>query len=166
MVRFMRSTCPFVQGCRGLVSRWATSFWAQASSKAWARNSCWRASIALISAGVQVLPLGSVKWVPLEVGAIVGENRMHPVRHSRDQVSEEVAGNAASDPLMQLNKGKLGRAVDRNQQIELALLGSDFRDIGVEVADRGALELGSAWLVAVCVGQPRDAVPLQTAVQA
>src|SRR3954454_5710376 len=28
----MRSTCPFVHGCRGLVSRWATSFWAQAGS--------------------------------------------------------------------------------------------------------------------------------------
>src|SRR4051794_7267925 len=38
MARFMRSTCPFVQGCRGLVSRCVTSFWAQASSKAWARK--------------------------------------------------------------------------------------------------------------------------------
>src|SRR5215207_9981442 len=106
MVRFMRSTCPFVQGCRGLVSRWATSFWAQASSKARARNSCWRASIALISAGVQVLPRGSGKWVPLDVGAVVGENRMHPVGHSRDQVSEEAAGNATGDPRMQRHKGE------------------------------------------------------------
>src|SRR3954453_24270807 len=117
MVRFIRSTCPFVHGWRGLarlgaawrglarlgaawrglarlgaawrglarlgaawrglarlgaawrglVRRCATSFWAQASSNAWARKSCLRASIALISSGVQVVPLGSVKWVPLSV---------------------------------------------------------------------------------------------------
>jgi hypothetical protein len=113
-----------------------------------------------------VLPLGSVKWVPLEVGAIVGENRMHPVGHSRDQVSEEVAGNAAGDPLMQLHKGELGRAVDRDQQVEPALLGSQLGEVDVEVADRVALELGSLRLVAVCVGQPRDAVALEATMQA
>ncbi len=32
-VRFIRSTCPFVQGWFGLVRRWSTSFWAQARSK-------------------------------------------------------------------------------------------------------------------------------------
>jgi hypothetical protein len=65
-----------------------------------------------------------------------------------------------------LNEGDLGRAVDRNQQVELALLGSDFRDIDVEVADRVALELGPPRLVALRLGQPRDAVALKTAGQA
>src|SRR3982751_6913901 len=166
MARFMRSTCPFVQGCRGLVSRCATSFWAQASSKAWARKSCLRASMSLISSGVQVLPLGSVKCVPLEVRAIVGQNRVHPLGHSRDQVSEEVARDAAGDPLMQRHEGELGRAVDRNQQVELALLGPHLREVDVEEADRVRLEAGALGLVALRLGQPRDTVALKTAVQA
>src|SRR3954462_15629145 len=111
MVRFMRSTCPFVQGCRGLVRRCATSFWAQANSNAWARKSCLRASIALISSGVQVLPLGSVK------------------------------------------------------QVELALLGPQLGEVDLEEADGIALERGPPRLVALCVGQPRDAVALQAPVQ-
>src|SRR5215216_7437389 len=50
--------------------------------------------------------------------------------------------------------------------MELALLGPDLGDVDVEVADRVALELSPLWLVAVCVGQARDAVALQTAMQA
>jgi len=61
---------------------------------------------------------------------------------------------------MQLHKGELGCAVDGDQQIELALLGSDFREVDGEVADRVALELGASRLVALGVGQPRDAVAL------
>src|SRR5215204_2406496 len=169
MVRFMRSTCPFVQGCRGLVSRCATSFWAQASSNAWARKSCLRASISLISSGVQVLPLGSVKGVPLSVstvGTVVGEHGGNLVGHGRDQGAQEVGRNAAGDPLMQLHEGELGCAVERDQQVKLALLGADFRDIDVEEADRVALELSAPRLVAISVGQPRDAVALEAAMQA
>src|SRR5436189_2917319 len=158
----MRSTCPFVQGCRGLVSRWSTSFWAQASSNAWARKSCLRASMSLISSGVQVLPLGPGIAAGLgEMRAIVGENRVNSVGHSRDQGAQEVARNAASDPLMQLDKGELGRAIDRDQPVKLALLGSDFREVDVEVADRVAFELGASRLVAVGVGQARDAVAVE-----
>jgi len=101
-----------------------------------------------------------------EVGAIVGEHGVNPIGHGRDQVSKEVAGNAAGDPLMPLNEGELGRAVDRDQQRELALLGPHLREVDVEEADRVALELGPPRLVALCVGQPRDAVALQAPVQA
>src|SRR4051794_22530825 len=83
-----------------------------------------------------------------------------PCTDSAYMVSEEVAGDAAGDPLMQLNKGELGRAVDGDQQIELALFGSDFREVDMEEADRVALELGAPRLVAVGVGQARDAVAL------
>ena len=61
---------------------------------------------------------------------------------------------------MQLDKGELGRAVDRDQQVELALLGPDLGDVDVEEADRVMLELGAPRLVALCVGQARDAVAL------
>jgi hypothetical protein len=66
---------------------------------------------------------------------------------------------------MQLDEGELGRAVDRNQQGELALLGPQLGEVDVEVADGVALELGAPRLVAVCVGQARDAVALKAAVQ-
>src|SRR5215213_2199847 len=38
-----------------------------------------------------------------EMRAVVGENRMHPVGHGRDQGAEEVACDAAGHPLMQLD---------------------------------------------------------------
>ena len=91
---------------------------------------------------------------------------MDLVGHGRDQGAQEVARDAAGDPFMQLDEGELGRAIDRDQQIELALLGPDLREVNVEVADRVTLELGSPRLVPVCVGQPRDAVALQAPVQA
>ncbi|GJE46085.1 hypothetical protein AEGHOMDF_5285 [Methylobacterium soli] len=43
---------------------------AQAPSKEWQRNSTFSACIALISPGVQVLPDGSVKCVPLSVSTV------------------------------------------------------------------------------------------------
>ena len=46
------------------------------------------------------------------------------------------------------------------------MLGPDLGDVDVEVADRVALELGPPRLVAIDVGQPRDAVALETTVQA
>jgi hypothetical protein len=39
---------------------------------------------------------------------------MHLVGHGRDQGAQEVARDAAGDLLVQLDKGELGRAVDRN----------------------------------------------------
>ena len=101
-----------------------------------------------------------------EMRAVVGEHGVNPVGHGRDQVAEEVARDTPRCLLVQLHKGELGRAVDGDQQVELALLGSDFREVDVEEADRVALELGASRLVPVCVGQPRDAVALQAPVQA
>ena len=73
--------------------------------------------------------------------------------------------NAPRCLLVQFNKGELGRAVDGHEQVKLALLGADFGDVDMEEADRVALELGALRLVTVGVGQPRDAVALQAAMQ-
>ncbi len=70
IVRFIRSTWPFVHGCFGFVSLWSTSLVAQAYSKACARKSFSSAIISLISTGDQELPVGSVKWVPLSVRTV------------------------------------------------------------------------------------------------
>src|SRR5215210_7590131 len=52
-----------------------------------------------------------------------------------------------------------------HEEVELALLGSDLGDVDVEVADRIRLEPLLRGLVALGLGQARDAVALQAAVQ-
>jgi hypothetical protein len=42
---------------------------------------------------------------------------------------------------VQFDKGELGGAVDRHQQVELALRGAHFGDVDVKLADRVGLEL-------------------------
>ena len=67
--------------------------------------------------------------------------------------------------LMQLDEGELGCSVDGYEEIDFALLCSDFGDVDVEVADRVAFELGSLGLLIGRVGQLRDAVALQATMQ-
>ena len=66
---------------------------------------------------------------------------MDLVGHGGDEVAQEVGGGTARDLLVQFDEGELGRAVDRHEQVELALGGADFGDVDVEVADRVGLEL-------------------------
>jgi len=54
---------------------------------------------------------------------------------------------------VKLDKGELGGAVDRDEQIELALFGADLGEIDVEVADGVGLELTPVRLVAFNSGK-------------
>ena len=56
-----------------------------------------------------------------EVGAVVGENRVHPAGHGGDQVAQEVTGYAARGSLVQRDEGELGRAIDGHEQVQPAL---------------------------------------------
>ena len=88
MVRFMRSTCPFVQGCRGLVKRWSTSF---------GRKQFERVGRGTALAGEHVLDLVRGPGIAGrlgEVGAVVGEHGVNPVGHGRDQGAQEIARDA------------------------------------------------------------------------
>ena len=53
-----------------LVRRCSISRSAQAASKEWQRKNTFSARMTLISVGVQALPDGSVKWVPLSVSTV------------------------------------------------------------------------------------------------
>ncbi len=66
---------------------------------------------------------------------------------------------------VQFHEGKLACAVNRNQQIESALLSAHFGNVDVEVADRIALELLLAGLVAGHLRQAADAMPLQATME-
>ena len=52
-----------------------------------------------------------------------------------------------------------------HEEAQLSLLGPDFGDVDMEVADRVALELLLDWLVAFDIGQAGAAVAFQAAVQ-
>jgi hypothetical protein len=69
----------------------------------------------------------------------------------------EVAGHTAGGLLAQLGEGKLGRSVDGHEEVELALFGSHFGNVDGKEANRITLELGTLRLVALGVGQTRDA---------
>jgi hypothetical protein len=66
---------------------------------------------------------------------------------------------------VQFHKSELGRTVDGHQQVQLALPGPHFGEIDVKVADGVCLELRPCRLAAVDLGQPADAMALQTAVK-
>ena len=95
-----------------------------------------------------------------EVGTIVSEHRVDPVWHGCGEVTQKVTSDAPSGLLMQLDKGELGRPVDRHQQVELALLRSHLGKIDVEVADGIRFELLSDRLVVIDLGQSADIVTL------
>lgn len=66
---------------------------------------------------------------------------------------------------MHLDEGELRSPVDGDEEVKLALLGANLRDIDVEVADRVRLELLAPGPAAIYVGKPGDFVPLQAAMQ-
>jgi len=66
---------------------------------------------------------------------------------------------------VQLDEGELGGAVDRDEQVELALLGADLGDVDMEVADGVGLELAPVRLVAFDSGKLWDTMSLEAAMQ-
>jgi hypothetical protein len=100
-----------------------------------------------------------------EVGSVVGEDGMDLVRDSGDQAPQEVPRSAARHLLMQLDEGELRRSVDGDEQVELALRGSNLGDVDMKIADRISLEFAFGRGFAFDLGQPGDPVALQTPVK-
>jgi hypothetical protein len=122
----------------------------------------------LISAGDQVSDLG---WGPSlaggvgEVGSVVGEDGVDLVGDSLDQVAQEARGGAAGHLLMQFDEGELRRSVDCDDEMELALRGSDLGEVDMKIADRVGLELAFRRSFAFDLRQARDPVALEAAMQ-
>ena len=66
---------------------------------------------------------------------------------------------------MQFDKGELGRAVDRDEHVELALFSAHFGVVDVDVVDRVALELLLCRSVTSNIAQPTNAMALQATMQ-
>ena len=101
-----------------------------------------------------------------ELGAVIRQHGVDGVGHRGNEGVQEIGGDAAGSPGVQLGEGELGGAVDGNEEVELAFLGPHLGDVDVEVADRVGLEVLAPGLVSVDVGQPGDSMPLQAAMQA
>ena len=100
-----------------------------------------------------------------EVGSVVGEDGVDPVGDGLDQAAQEVRGRAARHLLMQFDEGELRGPVDRDDEMELALSGSNLGDVDMEIADRIGLELALGRGFAFDLRQARDPVALQAAMQ-
>jgi len=100
-----------------------------------------------------------------EVHAVVGEHGMDLIGQGLDQRLEEVGRNPLRGLFVHLDEGELRGAVDRDQEIELALFGTHLGDIEMEVADRVGLEFLAPGTITVHIGKSGDAVPLQITVQ-
>ena len=106
--------------------------------------------------------------VPIMIGeldAIVGQNDVEPVRHGRDQVTQEGCGGHLPGLLVQFHESELGGAVNSDEEIQLAFSRLNLSNINVKVAEWVGLELLLRRLVAIDLGQSADVMALQTAVQ-
>src|ERR1700683_1573883 len=106
-----------------------------------------------------VLP-GVVKWVPLSVrtvGTFIGDGG--------EQATQEISGGPPRDFLMQFDEGELRRPVDGDDEMELALSGSDLGEVDMEIADRMGLELTLGRSLAFDLRQPGDPMALKAALK-
>src|ERR1700683_1934418 len=106
-----------------------------------------------------VLP-GVVKWVPLSVRTVwtfIGDGG--------EQATQEISGGPPRDFLMQFDEGELRRPVDGDDEMELALSGSDLGEVDMEIADRIGLELVFRRSFAFDLRQSRDSMALEAAMQ-
>ena len=99
------------------------------------------------------------------MGSVVSEDRADLVGNGGDQAAQEVPRGAARHFLVQLDEGELRRPIDGDDQVELALRGSNFGDVDMKIADRIGLEFASGGGFAFDLRQPRDPVALQTPVK-
>lgn len=100
-----------------------------------------------------------------ELDAVIREHDVNPVWYGRDQGFQEAYGRWPISLLMQLDEGELRGAIDRNKEVEFALLGTNLGDVDVEIPDRVGLEFAFVRLVTPDLRQAGDAMPLQTAMQ-
>jgi hypothetical protein len=99
-----------------------------------------------------------------ELKAVVREDRVNAVRHTLNEPSQEVRRDTPRGPLVELREGELAHPVDRDEQIELALLGPHLRQIDVDVPERIGPELAPlGW--ALDARQPADPVALEEAMK-
>lgn len=113
-------------------------------------------------AGVDGVP---VPRLVCELDAVIGENGMNLVGHGFEHVLKELPGRLPIGLVDELGHGELARAVDPDEQIQLAFGSLHLCDVDMKEAYGVALELRPLRLVALIIRQARDAMPLQASMQ-
>ena len=90
---------------------------------------------------------------------------MDLIRDGGDQAAQEVPGGATRHLLVHLDEGEFRRSVDGDDEVELALRGSNLGDVDMKIADRIGLEFAFGRGFAFDLRQPGDPVALQTPVK-
>ena len=88
-----------------------------------------------------------------ELNAIVGQDRVYPVRHGLQQVFEELPCCAPIGLVDQLGDCELAGAVNADEQVELAFGSLHLSDIDMEETDRVSLEALSLRLIPSTFGR-------------
>ena len=91
----------------------------------------------------EIPPAGSIA-VLRQVGkghSIVGQHGMNGIRERLDGAAEELGAIHLAGVIAELDIGELGRPIDGQEHVELALGQAKLADIDVDVSDRGCGEL-------------------------
>jgi len=110
-------------------------------------------------------PAITVFWQVSELNTVIGQHRMQPVWHCRDQGFQETHGGRTVRLLVQGDEGEFRGPIDRDEQVELSLCCAQLGDVDVEIADRVGFEFSLGGTLVLDLREARDAVPLQAAMQ-
>jgi hypothetical protein len=148
MVRFMRSTCPLVQGEVGPGQSVFDSMKKTEPVEGMATEAgSWTLAV--------LRQIG-------ELDAVVGEHGVDAVRNGFDERVEEGYCSSHVCFFHEFDDGQLRSPIDGDEQVELAFGGPHLGQVDVEEADRIGVELLSPGRVALNVRQAADAVAFQT----
>jgi len=99
-----------------------------------------------------------------ELKPIVGQDRVDRVRDTLDQPAQEVRRDPWSRSFVSFREGEMADAIDGDDELELAFVRPDLREIDVDVPDRIVVELPTH-ARALRIRQAADALALKQAVQ-
>src|SRR6266446_6599934 len=100
-----------------------------------------------------------------ERDAVVGQDRVNPVRKCGHDTTEESRSGARIGCLMELDVGELGNSIDGEEHVQLALGKTQFTRVDVDVTDLRLGEAPALHGILLTSRQARDAVPLEAAMQ-
>lgn len=95
-----------------------------------------------------------------ELDAVVGQDRVYPVRYLLDQRLQESCCGEGGGPHVQSGEGELRGPIHGHEQVSLALLYTHLAEIHMEVADLVVLKASST--LPGGTGQLGDTIALQT----
>ena len=102
----------------------------------------------------------SVLGLLRELDSVVGQDGVDLIGHSLEHVLQELPSRLSVSRVNELGDSELGRPVDANEQVELALGGLHLGNVDVEEPDGIPLELLALRLVTFDIRQARDAMTL------